>query len=120
MDEPRTRNLRVTHVVGERFGALFGTYFERDDQGRLIHEMNNGYPSPKINTSRKILGFGVAPQQLGIGASFRYKDFNAAFLVEVNQVDKYSLEQMHYYMVLVYIRILYQLEDVNQVLCLTV
>jgi TonB-linked SusC/RagA family outer membrane protein len=63
MDEPRTRNLRVTHVVGERFGALFGTYFERDDQGRLIHEMNNGYPRPKINTSRKILGFGVAPQQ---------------------------------------------------------
>ena len=82
MQEPRTRNLRVTHVVGERFGALFGTYFERDDQGRLIHEMSNGYPRPKINNSRKILGFGVAPQQLGIGASFRYKDFNAGFLVE--------------------------------------
>ena len=44
--------------------------------------MSNGYPRPKINNSRKILGFGVAPQQLGIGASFRYKDFNAAFLVE--------------------------------------
>ncbi len=82
MQEPRTRNLRVTHIVGERFGALFGTFFERDDQGRLIHEMNNGYPRPKINNSRKILGFGVAPQQLGIGASFRYKDFNAGFLIE--------------------------------------
>ena len=82
MDEPRTRNLRVTHIVGERFGALFGTFFERDDQGRLIHEMNNGYPRPKINNSRKILGFGVAPQQLGIGASFRFKDFNAGFLIE--------------------------------------
>ena len=82
MDEPRTRNLRVTHIVGERFGALFGTFFERDDQGRLIHEMSNGYPRPKINNSRKILGFGVAPQQLGIGASFRYKDWNAGFLIE--------------------------------------
>ena len=82
MQEPRTRNLRVTHIVGERFGALFGTYFERDDQGNLVHEMVNGYPRPKINNSRKILGFGVAPQQLGIGASFRYKDFNAGFLIE--------------------------------------
>ena len=82
MQEPRTRNLRVTHIVGERFGALFGTFFERDDQGRLIHEMSNGYPRPKINNSRKILGFGVAPQQLGIGASFRYKDWNAGFLIE--------------------------------------
>ena len=44
--------------------------------------MSNGYPRPKINNSRKILGFGVAPQQLGIGASFRYKDWNAGFLIE--------------------------------------
>ena len=44
--------------------------------------MSQGYPRPSLNTSRKILGFGVPPQQLGIGASFRYKDFNASFLVE--------------------------------------
>ena len=82
MQEPRTRNLRVTHVVGEKFGALFGTFFERDDQGRLIHEMNNGYPRQKINNSRKILGFGVAPTSLGIGSTIRYKDFNFNFLIE--------------------------------------
>ena len=68
--------------MGEKYGALFGTYFNRDDQGRIIHEMSQGYPRPSLNTSRKILGFGVPPQQLGIGASFRYKDFNASFLVE--------------------------------------
>ena len=50
--------------------------------GNIIHEMKDGYPQPKINNNRKILGFGVAPQQLGIGASFRYKDFNAGFLLE--------------------------------------
>ena len=82
LDEPRERTLRVTQIVGERYGALFGTYFNRDDQGRIIHEMSQGYPRPSINTSRKILGFGVPPKQLGIGASFRYKNFNASFLVE--------------------------------------
>ena len=82
LDEPRERTLRVTHIVGEQYGALYGTYFNRDDQGRIIHEMSQGYPRPSLNTGRKILGFGVPPQQLGIGASFRYKDFNASFLVE--------------------------------------
>ena len=53
--------------------------------------MSQGYPRPSLNTSRKILGFGVPPQQLGIGASFRYKDFNASFLVEGKLVVKSSL-----------------------------
>jgi hypothetical protein len=82
LDEPRDRNLRVTHIVGEKYGALYGTYFERDTQGRIVHEMSQGYPRPIVNSGRKILGFGVPPQQLGIGASFRYKDFNAGFLIE--------------------------------------
>jgi TonB-linked SusC/RagA family outer membrane protein len=82
LDEPRDRNLRVTHIVGEKYGALFGTSFQRDSQGRIVHETSQGYPRPVIVTSRKILGFGVPPQQIGIGASFRYKDFNASFLIE--------------------------------------
>ena len=82
MHEPRSRNLRVTHIVGEKYGALFGNSFVRDASGNIVHELVNGYPRPKIDNSRKILGFGVAPQQLGIGASFRYKDWNASFLVE--------------------------------------
>jgi hypothetical protein len=82
LDEPRSRNMRVTHIVGEKYGALFGTSFVRDASGNIVHELVNGVPLPKINNSRKILGFGVAPQQIGIGASFRYKDFNASFLLE--------------------------------------
>jgi TonB-linked SusC/RagA family outer membrane protein len=82
LDEPRDRNLRVTHIVGEKYGALFGTSFQRDSQGRIVHETSRGYPVPVIVNNRKILGFGVPPQQLGIGASFRYKDFNAGFLLE--------------------------------------
>ena len=82
LQEPRDRNLRVTHIVGERYGALFGTSFQRDSQGRIVHETSRGYPVPVIVNNRKILGFGVPPQQIGIGASFRYKDFNAGFLIE--------------------------------------
>jgi TonB-linked SusC/RagA family outer membrane protein len=82
LDEPRDRNLRVTHIVGEKYGALFGTSFQRDSQGRIVHETSRGYPVPVIVNNRKILGFGVPPQQIGIGASFRYKDFNASFLIE--------------------------------------
>jgi TonB-linked SusC/RagA family outer membrane protein len=81
LQEPRSRNIRVTHIVGEKFGALYGSSFERDASGSIIHEMVNGIPIPKVG-ARKILGFGVAPTQLGIGSSFRYKDFNASFLIE--------------------------------------
>ena len=81
MDEPRSRNLRVTHIVGEKYGALYGSSYVRNDAGQIVHEMVNGIPIPKIG-ARKILGFGVAPTALGLGSSFRYKDFNASILIE--------------------------------------
>ena len=86
LDEPRgvngNRNMRVMHIVGERYGALFGTSFLRDADGHIVHENSAGYPQPVIDNNRKILGFGVAPEQIGLGASFRYKDWNASLLVE--------------------------------------
>ena len=81
MDEPRSRNLRVTHIVGEKYGALYGSSYVRNDAGAIVHEMVNGIPIPKIG-ARKILGFGVAPTSLGLGSSFRYKNFNASILIE--------------------------------------
>ncbi len=86
LDEPRgvngNRNMRVMHIVGERYGALYGTSFKRDANGAIVHENSAGYPQPVIDNNRKILGFGVAPTQIGIGASFRYKDWNASLLLE--------------------------------------
>ncbi len=47
MDEPRSRNLRVTHIVGEKYGALYGSSYVRNDAGLIVHEMVNGIPIPK-------------------------------------------------------------------------
>ncbi|MDC1335919.1 SusC/RagA family TonB-linked outer membrane protein [Flavobacteriaceae bacterium] len=73
--------INVTHIVGEQWGALYGNSYERDSQGRIVHIMQGGTPVPKIG-SKKILGFGVAPESIGLGSTFRYKDFNASILVE--------------------------------------
>jgi len=81
MDEPRSRNLRVTHIVGQKYGALYGSSYVRDAENNIVHEMVNGIPIPKVG-ARKILGFGVAPTSIGFGSSFRYKDFNANLLIE--------------------------------------
>lgn len=82
MDEPRSRNLNVTHIVGETYGALFGTSYNRDAQGRIIHDIEpDGTPIPQVG-ARKILGFGVSPTSVGISNNFRYKNFNMSVLVE--------------------------------------
>jgi TonB-linked SusC/RagA family outer membrane protein len=82
MDEPRSRNLNVTHIVGETYGALYGTSYNRDTQGRIIHDIDpDGTPIPQVG-ARKILGFGVSPTSIGVSNNFRYKNFNMSVLVE--------------------------------------
>jgi len=73
--------INVTHIVGEQWGALYGNSYERDSQGRIVHIMQGDIPVPKIG-GKKILGFGVAPESIGLGSTFSYKDFNASILVE--------------------------------------
>ena len=73
--------INVTHIVGEQWGALYGNSYERDSQGRIVHIMQGDIPVPKIG-GKKILGFGVAPESIGFGSTFSYKDFSASILVE--------------------------------------
>ena len=73
--------INVTHIVGEQWGALYGNSYERDSQGRIVHIMQGDIPVPKIG-GKKILGFGVAPESIGFGSTFSYKDFSASVLVE--------------------------------------
>ncbi|MDA7717175.1 SusC/RagA family TonB-linked outer membrane protein [Flavobacteriaceae bacterium] len=90
--------INVTHIVGEQWGALYGNSYERDSQGRIIHIMQGGTPVPKIG-GKKILGFGVAPESIGIGSTFRYKDFNASILVEGKMGGSYYSGTNNWYKV---------------------
>jgi TonB-linked SusC/RagA family outer membrane protein len=65
----------IGHIPGQPFGVIYGNSYVRDDQGRIVHEVVNGVPLPKSENVNKVLGLGVAPTQLGIGTSIRYKNF---------------------------------------------
>ena len=90
--------INVTHIVGEQWGALYGNSYERDSQGRIVHIMQGGTPVPKIG-GKKILGFGVAPESIGLGSTFRYKDFNASILVEGKMGGSYYSGTNNWYKV---------------------
>ena len=82
LDEPRTRNINVSHFVGERYGVLFGTSFVRDNDGNIVYDIDgDGVPIPRQG-DRKILGDGVPPWQVGLTNSLRYKNLNMNFLLD--------------------------------------
>ncbi|MFK7814123.1 MAG: SusC/RagA family TonB-linked outer membrane protein [Maribacter sp.] len=82
LDEPRTRNARIQHIVGERYGTIFGTSFVRDNSGNIVYDIDgDGVPIPRQG-DRKILGDGVPPLTLGFTNSFRYKNLSLNFLID--------------------------------------
>lgn len=82
LDEPRTQNARITHVVGEPYGSIVGVSYNRDDAGNIIYDINSeGVPIAQEG-ERKILGEGVPPLTLGWSNTFRYKDFSLGFLID--------------------------------------
>ncbi len=82
LDEPRTRNVRIQHIVGEPYGVIFGTSFVRDNSGNIVYDIDgDGVPIPRQG-ERKILGEGVPPWTLGFTNTIRYKNFNLNFLID--------------------------------------
>jgi len=61
---------------GQPYGIIYGTSFQRDAQGRVIHKLIDGVPIAQKENVSKVLGLGVAPTQLGFGYNLRYKDFS--------------------------------------------
>ncbi len=71
----------IGHMPGEPFGVIYGSSYVRNDQGQIVHQLMNGIPVPKFENVNKVLGLGVAPTQVGLGANVRYKNFTLnAFL----------------------------------------
>ncbi len=82
LDEPRTRNIRVHQIVGERFGSLVGVSYERDANGVIKYDIDAEGVPRAVEGERKILGEGVPPLTLGFTNSFRYKSFNLNVLID--------------------------------------
>ncbi|MBJ6367432.1 SusC/RagA family TonB-linked outer membrane protein [Snuella sedimenti] len=82
LDEPRSRNVRITHIVGEAYGTIVGVSYERDNNGNIIYEIDGDGVPLAVLGARKILGEGVPPLTLGLSNTFRYKDFSLSFLID--------------------------------------
>lgn len=82
LDEPRTRNVTISHVPGNPYGVIFGTSFVRDNDGNIVYDIDgDGVPIPRQG-ERKILGEGVPPWQVGFTNTFRYKNLSLSFLID--------------------------------------
>ena len=82
LDEPRTRNVRIQHEVGQRFGKIVGVGYVRDNGGNIVYDLNSeGVPLARLG-DRIILGDGVAPWSMGWSNNFRFGDFNFNFLID--------------------------------------
>ncbi|TDQ31053.1 SusC/RagA family TonB-linked outer membrane protein [Zeaxanthinibacter enoshimensis] len=82
LDEPRTRNVRILHQVGEAYGTIVGVTYVRDDDGNIVYDINgDGVPLAQEG-ERKILGEGVPPLTLGFTNTFRYKNYSLNFLID--------------------------------------
>lgn len=82
LDEPRTRNVRITHIVGEAYGTIVGVSYDRDDNGNIRYEIDGEGVPRAVEGERKVLGEGVPPLTLGWNNSFTYKNFNLNFLID--------------------------------------
>ncbi|MDX1326657.1 MAG: SusC/RagA family TonB-linked outer membrane protein [Arenibacter sp.] len=82
LDEPRTRNVRITHIVGEAYGTIVGVSYDRDENGTIKYTINGDGVPIAVEGERKILGEGVPPWTFGFNNSFRYKNFNLNFLID--------------------------------------
>ncbi len=74
-------SLTVEARQGEAYGALYGTPFLRDDQGRLITV--DGFPQP--DPQKRILGHYTPDWTGGIQNRLGYKNFDFSFLFDTKQ-----------------------------------
>ncbi|NJB37172.1 SusC/RagA family TonB-linked outer membrane protein [Croceivirga sp. JEA036] len=82
LDEPRTQNVRISHIPGERYGVIKGVSYVRDEQGRIVYDIDeDGVPLALLG-ERKILGEGVPPWSFGFSNTFRFKDFSLYTLID--------------------------------------
>ncbi|MDX2246824.1 MAG: SusC/RagA family TonB-linked outer membrane protein [Bacteroidia bacterium] len=79
LEEPRTRNVFIKHIVGHPFGMITGRVQRLSPDGQPIF-FSDGRPVGSL--AYEIIGNGIADWTGGVNNSFTFKDFNLAFLVD--------------------------------------
>ncbi|UAB86404.1 SusC/RagA family TonB-linked outer membrane protein [Zunongwangia sp. SCSIO 43204] len=77
-DGSSATNVQSGAIVGQPFGAIYGTTYIRDEQGRIQYDSNG---TPTVGP-QEVLGNGVAPWAMGLTNNFRYKNWNLSFLID--------------------------------------
>ncbi|MDR0733168.1 MAG: SusC/RagA family TonB-linked outer membrane protein [Dysgonamonadaceae bacterium] len=73
--------LQVVAAVGERYGALYGTAYRRNDNGEILTG-DNGFPL--INSTNQILGYFTPDWTGALTNTFTYKGFSLSVLIDAS------------------------------------
>ncbi len=79
--QTRSRTAIISHIVGERYGVIYGSSYKRNDDGNIMYDISGSIPKP-IQGENKILGQGVAPYTLGFSNALKYKNVALNFLID--------------------------------------
>ncbi|BDD01905.1 SusC/RagA family TonB-linked outer membrane protein [Persicobacter psychrovividus] len=73
-------NLQVQARPGEKYGAIVGYDYARDDNGAIMHN-EDGLPMQA--TSSSVLGHVIPDWTAGLSNNFKYKNWNFGFLIDM-------------------------------------
>lgn len=65
---------------GERYGAIMGRKFKRNENNRIIYDQNG---MPTFEDQMSVLGNGNYDLTMGLGNTFRYRDFSLGLLFDM-------------------------------------
>lgn len=80
LEEPRTRNVFIKHIVGEPFGTITGRVQQVDPNGNPIFNANG---SPLASTNYVPIGNGIADWTGGLNNSVSWKGINLSALIDI-------------------------------------
>lgn len=81
MEEPRTRNVYIKHILGEPFGSITGHVQQTTEDGTPIFDKDNQY-APLASEDYVPIGNGLANLTGGFTNSLTYKGVNLNFLLD--------------------------------------
>ncbi|KAA6338658.1 TonB-dependent receptor SusC [termite gut metagenome] len=76
-----SNSVQILAAVGQKYGILFGTAYERDASGNIIIASNG---LPKADPQKKVLGHYTPDWLGGITNTFSYKNIELSFLIDAS------------------------------------